>query len=113
MEITPVNDCPVPKGILLVIGGKENKEGDPENKKKPSGFIQQEILKTFIELTEKTDPCIEVITSASGDGEESFEEYKKIFDQLVLLELIIIIVILLLCKTKSFVSDCQKPLIVI
>jgi len=75
--------CPVPTGKLLIIGGAENK-GEDEAKKKqtPSDFERLEILKTFIKLTEKEDPAIEVVTSASSEGDESFEDYRKAFDEL-------------------------------
>jgi cyanophycinase len=41
-----------------------------------------EILKTFVELSGKPNPAIEVITSASEQGEESFEDYRKAFEEL-------------------------------
>jgi cyanophycinase len=67
----------------LIIGGAENK-GEEEAKKKhtPSDFERLQILKTFIRLTEKEDPLIEVITTASSEGDESFEDYRKAFDEL-------------------------------
>jgi cyanophycinase len=72
-----------PNGILVVIGGKESKgEDEPENKTAPDNFTGQEILKAFIELTEKQDPQIVVITSASTLKEESFEDYDKVFTEL-------------------------------
>jgi cyanophycinase len=75
--------CPVPAGKLLIIGGAENK-GDEQAKGKltPSDFEKFEILKCFIKLTEKKNPVIEVITSASSEGNESFNDYKKAFDEL-------------------------------
>src|SRR3954464_11609499 len=77
------NQCPVPSGILLIIGGAENK-GEDEAKKKqtPSDFERLQVLTTFVKLTEKEDPSIEVITSASSQGVESFEDYRKAFDEL-------------------------------
>jgi cyanophycinase len=75
--------CPAPKGILVVIGGRESKDNEePENKETPQNFTGQEILKKFLELTGKGDPVIEVITSASSVGDESFKEYKKVFTEL-------------------------------
>jgi cyanophycinase len=72
-----------PNGILVVIGGKESKGNDePENKTAPDNFTGQEILKAFVELTEKQDPKIVVITSASTLKEESFEDYDKVFTEL-------------------------------
>jgi cyanophycinase len=77
------NSIPAPTGILVVIGGAENKGGnDLEKKQAPSNFTGLEILKTFKELTGKNDPVIEVITSASGSGDESFEDYDKVFTEL-------------------------------
>jgi cyanophycinase len=77
------NHCPVPVGTLVVIGGKENKgENKPENKKKPGDFVKLEVLKAFREATHKKDPRIEVVTSSSSEGAESFEEYKKTFEHL-------------------------------
>ncbi|MBE7170587.1 MAG: cyanophycinase [Williamsia sp.] len=76
-------ECPVPAGSLIVIGGKENKGGEEaEGRKSPNGFAPMEILERFVKLSDKPHPIIEVVTSASGNGEESFEEYKKVFEQL-------------------------------
>src|SRR5215218_3379673 len=77
------NNCPVPSGILLVIGGKENKgEDEVENRETPDDFLPLEILKAFVDEIKKEDPVIEVITTASSDGEETFDEYKKLFRKL-------------------------------
>jgi len=76
-------ECPTPTGTLLVIGGKENKGADkPEDKEKSSDFERLGVLKTFIELTGKKNPVIEVVTSASTEGDASFEEYRKAFEEL-------------------------------
>ncbi|HVX28746.1 MAG TPA: cyanophycinase [Parafilimonas sp.] len=72
------NTCPIPKGILVVIGGKEDK-GD---KKEEKNEVREEILKTFISLIEKENPRIEIITSASSEGKEMFNDYKKVFSGL-------------------------------
>lgn len=78
-----VNQCPTPQGILLVIGGKESKnEDNPKNKETPNGFTAEEILKKLIELTGKTHPIIEIITSGSEVGDEVFTDYKKVFTEL-------------------------------
>ena len=75
--------CPVPAGTLLIIGGAENKgEGEAEKKQTPSDFERLEVLKKFIELTDKKDPVIEVITTASTEGDEAFEDYRKAFEEL-------------------------------
>jgi cyanophycinase len=76
------NECPVPNGILAIIGGKENKKDEPEQEMSPENYVPMEILKTFIGLIKRKEPVIEVITSASSEGDESFAEYKKIFHQL-------------------------------
>jgi cyanophycinase len=78
-----VSECPTPAGILVIIGGKENKGQQPDQQEgKSENIIPLEILKTFISCIKKKDPVIEVITSASEEGEESFREYQKLFKQL-------------------------------
>jgi cyanophycinase len=76
------NGIPVPNGILFIVGGAENKEGQPKNKMDDENFIQHEVLQTFLDLIGKKDPVIEVITTASSEGEESFADYKKVFNEL-------------------------------
>ena len=81
MRAKPVNECPVPRGILVVIGGKEDKgeavkDADLENKER------LEILKTFVALTGKKRPVLEIVTSASSEGKEMFLEYEKVFREL-------------------------------
>jgi cyanophycinase len=72
------SECPVPKGTLLIIGGAENK-GEEESKKKktPSDFKRLEILEDFVKMMRKPDPVIEIVTSASSEGNESFRDYKR------------------------------------
>jgi cyanophycinase len=72
---TDVNSYPIPQGVLLVVGGHEDK-GDFEDAQPP------EILKNFIDLMQADDCVIEVITTASSVGEESFDDYKKAFSAL-------------------------------
>lgn len=74
--------CPVPKGTLVIISGKENKSNEPEQEMSPENYVPMEVLKTFIGLIKPTEPAIEVIISASSEGDESFAEYNKIFHQL-------------------------------
>jgi cyanophycinase len=75
------NHAPVPAGTLIVIGGKENKgQESPENKKKPSDFVKLEVLQAFKEATQKEDPLVELVTTASSEGQESFDDYKKVFE---------------------------------
>jgi cyanophycinase len=75
--------CPVPAGVLLIIGGAENKGEDAaKDKHTPSNFERLEVLKTFVKLTGKENPVIEVFTTASSEGEESFKDYEKAFGEL-------------------------------
>ncbi len=88
------NPAPQPKGILLIIGGHEDKgeevkqitEEEKKQKEKENKDAEQgghtEILKTFIKLTGEEDPAIEIITSASNEGEEMFATYKEVFEEL-------------------------------
>lgn len=77
------NTCPIPSGILLIIGGAENKgEEEAKDKQTPDDFKRLEILKKFIELTGKDHPVIEVITTATSDPEGTFDDYKKAFEKL-------------------------------
>jgi cyanophycinase len=87
VQVTPrkkhENHCPVPQGTLVVVGGKENKGEDaPENKKKPSDFIKLQVLDAFKDATHKREPVIEVVTTASGEGSESFQDYQKVFEKI-------------------------------
>lgn len=77
------NHCPTPLGTLVVIGGKENKGEDaPDNKKKPADFIKLQVLGAFKDATHKREPVIEVVTTASGEGPESFQDYQKVFEKI-------------------------------
>lgn len=77
------NHCPVPRGTLVIIGGKENKgENGPREKKKPSDFIKLEVLKAFCDAINKRDPLVEVITTASDLPNETFSEYQRTFEKL-------------------------------
>jgi cyanophycinase len=73
-----MKECPVPAGILVIIGGKEKK--GKEASSDPS--VGPEILKRFLELTGKEQALIQVITSGSEEGEASFREYKEAFGKL-------------------------------
>ena len=76
------NSCPVPAGILLVIGGAESKGNNPEHHEAPENYKPLEILECFTELLPGKDPCVEIITSASGESTASIREYKKLFKKL-------------------------------
>src|SRR5436309_5459484 len=77
------NHAPVPEGTLVIIGGKENKGEDaPENKKKPADFVKLEVLEHFKKATHKRAPLVEVVTTASSLGTETFNDYKKAFEKI-------------------------------
>jgi cyanophycinase len=75
------NGCPEPEGILVIIGGKEDK-GENEDEEKDENETPEGILKCFIGFIEKENPRIEIITTASSEGDESFADYKKAFGKL-------------------------------
>jgi len=76
------SECPTPAGILVIIGGKENKGEESGQKGKAENVIPLEILKTFMGYIKKKNPVVEVITSASEEGEESFKEYRNLFKEI-------------------------------
>lgn len=76
------NDCPIPKGILVIIGGKEGKGQQQDDKNGEKNYTTPEILETFIKLIEKENPVVEVITTASSEEEELFEEYRQVFEKM-------------------------------
>jgi len=82
MKIKPINDSPVPKGILVAIGGHENKGEGPEKETQMEIPNPLEILKIFVDLVRKENAVIEVITTASEEGAESFQDYQKVFSKL-------------------------------
>jgi len=74
---------PVPKGYLVVIGGKENKGEDESNgKKKPGDFFRLEVLRAFKDLIKSKKPVLEVITTASSEANDTFKDYQKVFREL-------------------------------
>jgi cyanophycinase len=81
-ETQNIHECPVPKGILVIIGGKENKSSEPEDRVQEENGSPLEILENVVKLCNKKDPLIEIITTASSAGDESFGEYKKVFEKI-------------------------------
>lgn len=70
----------VPKGRLLIIGGKEDRHGSSsEMEDKNHNFSPHEILKDLI--TSKDDR-IEVITTASSEPESMRDTYRKTFNEI-------------------------------
>ncbi|WP_207496824.1 cyanophycinase [Aridibaculum aurantiacum] len=76
------NPCPVPKGTLLIIGGRENKGQEVKRPEETEKEHRMEILETFVKLVNKKDPVIEVVTTPTSLPEESFSEYKEAFTKL-------------------------------
>jgi cyanophycinase len=73
----------IPKGILLLIGGSEDKgENEPEIAYANKEFVRLEILKTFIKSINKASPRIEIITSASSIPYEMETIYHDVFKRL-------------------------------
>lgn len=70
----------IPKGKLLIIGGKEDRDGDkPDMENKNNNFSPNEILKL---LAVSKDDRIEVITTATSEPEEMQETYTKTFKEI-------------------------------
>ena len=79
------SECPTPKGILIAIGGKENKGQAPEegsNQENNANFVELGILKCFKNELKKENPLIGVIPTASSVPEESAQDYIKAFGEL-------------------------------
>lgn len=73
-----------PKGILVSVGGAEQRDSkEGEDKKNGLDFLHEGILKTIVDLACKKGPAkIGVVTTASSEGEELAKTYKKAFRQL-------------------------------
>jgi cyanophycinase len=76
------NNCPVPQGILLVIGGKEDKGNDSAGNRGHDDFQPLKILQHLRDLVKKQDPVIEVVTTASSMPDEVFADYREAFHKL-------------------------------
>lgn len=69
-----------PKGKLLIVGGKEDRDGTKvEIKYKNENFSPHEILKL---LTKNAEDRIEVITTASSEPESMRDTYTKTFQEI-------------------------------
>lgn len=62
------NTCPVPKGVLLIIGGKEDKGEDKTEKKQPDTYVPQEILHAFYDLIGKRNPHRKFVLAGTSAG---------------------------------------------
>ena len=65
-----VNNMTTPKGILVAVGGKEDKENDLD------------ILRKIPELIDNDKPIIEIITTASGWPNKTGEGYLNAFEKI-------------------------------
>lgn len=81
MDTNKNNTCPVPNGVLVIVGGHENK-GEKQEKKVQEAHRSKEVLDSFVKLINKKDCTIEVITTASSEGIEAFNDYQKAFTSL-------------------------------
>jgi cyanophycinase len=76
---------PAPKGILIAIGGKENKGETPEidsSQEGNSNFEQYGILRRFVQELWGEEPLIVIIPTASGEPEKSAKDYVAVFRHL-------------------------------
>ncbi|MDQ4140840.1 MAG: Type 1 glutamine amidotransferase-like domain-containing protein [Bacteroidota bacterium] len=79
------SECPNPKGILVAIGGNENKGKAPEegsNQENNENFVELGILTCFKNELKGDNPLIVVIPTASSVPEESAQDYIKAFGAL-------------------------------
>jgi cyanophycinase len=78
-----------PKGYLIAIGGAEDK-GSPEERERQNSldFFKEGILNQIVELAgKKTEPKIEVVTTASSIPDEVAQTYKRAFKKLGCIEI--------------------------
>ena len=75
---------PIPKGILLAIGGKESKseEKRPDSQEENTSFISEQILKRLVKELKGDNPLILVVPAASSDPAPVAQDYVKLFKDL-------------------------------
>src|SRR5687768_4219268 len=79
------NLMPRPKGMLIAIGGKENKGDEAEidsNQENNKNFEQYGILRRFMDELQGKNPLIVIVPTASSEPTESANDYKKVFKHL-------------------------------
>ncbi|WP_018479168.1 cyanophycinase [Pontibacter roseus] len=78
------SESPVPKGILLAIGGKEDKNNGEksEEQSKNVDFESDEILKYFVGELKGNDPMVLVVPTASTVPEDISKDYIEEFHKL-------------------------------
>lgn len=77
--------CPKPKGLLLAVGGHENKGEAPEkgsNQDENRNFASESILKRFCEELKGDDPLVLVLPVASVEPQEAADDYLEVFRRL-------------------------------
>jgi cyanophycinase len=77
--------CPTPKGMLLVVGGHENKGEEAErgsNQADNRNFAPEAILRRFCEELKGNDPLVLVLPIASTVPDEAAEDYLEVFPRL-------------------------------
>jgi len=77
--------CPQPKGVLIAVGGHENKGEKAErgsNQDQNNSFAPDSILKRFCQELRGEDPLIVVVPTASSVPEESAADYQRVFAEL-------------------------------
>jgi cyanophycinase len=78
-----------PKGILIAVGGAEDKGTEEEKERQNSlDFFKEGILNQIVETcSKKAEPKIEVVTAASSIPDEVSQVYKKAFRKLGCIEI--------------------------
>jgi cyanophycinase len=73
----------IPRGRLLIIGGKEDKGEESDRKKDHNiNFIDEQILKRFVVELKGENPLVVVIPTASRIPEETSKDYVDVFHSL-------------------------------
>lgn len=70
----------LPRGTLVLIGGREDKDVQDESADFQENRMS--ILNNLVGLIRKKNPVLEVVTTSTQLHEESFEEYKAVFNKL-------------------------------
>jgi cyanophycinase len=78
-----------PKGVLIAVGGAEDKGTEVEKERQNSlDFFKEGILNQIVSLCgKKAEPKIEVVTTASSIPDEVAQVYKKAFKKLGCIEI--------------------------
>src|SRR4051794_20524201 len=82
MKAEPINESPVPNGILVIIGGKENKGQAPTSENQKENSEPLAVLRTFVEIIGRENATIAIVSTASSEGPGMFDDYKKAFNEI-------------------------------